>query len=427
MYKVPDEQFIEPRNILKYTTEAYCEMTLQEHNFLCSLIRKRMPNKVLEVGVAGGGTTAVIMKCLDLVNPLALMYSVDLSEECYRRKGKQTGYQLFEVKDNLSNYCNHNFLLGHILPDRIKEIGKNIDFVILDTTHLMPGEILDFLTVLPYLSKDAIVVLHDVALNLSGRGGYSYATKILLDAVSGEKYYDYQKALNISAFRITEETKVNIANVFSALSITWQYKPSLSELMSYRDIFRENYDKECIDLFDIFVGQNADRIERNKGEKIAENNRISTISKIKEKFMKCRVDIKNRSAEEIENNDLVIENVLKNDLDISSPQWFNKKGKGYLVQSKEGFLKIKCTITGDGILEIALRGEDYRVNEKKIPIYITYTSFNVNGKDLILEPICVWHDEPYIYQIPVKNNEVYTISISWKEEKNMNGNMIGNM
>ena len=92
------EPFEEPHEILKSMAEGYCEMNKQEHSFLCGLIRKYIPNKVVEVGVAGGGTTAVIMKCLDSVNPLAKMFSCDLNVNCYRREGKMTGFQLEEVK-----------------------------------------------------------------------------------------------------------------------------------------------------------------------------------------------------------------------------------------------------------------------------------------------------------------------------------------
>ena len=67
-------------DILSKTTESYCEMTKAEHGFLCGLIKKFQPGKVVEVGVAGGGTTAVVMKCLEAVSPDAKMYSVDISK-----------------------------------------------------------------------------------------------------------------------------------------------------------------------------------------------------------------------------------------------------------------------------------------------------------------------------------------------------------
>ena len=416
MYSLPNELFMEPQKILEYTEESYCEMTPSEQGFLCGLIKENLPQKVLEVGVAGGGTTAVIMKCLNMVNPSASMFSVDLAEECYRRKGKQSGYQLLEVSDKLSNIRNHKFLLGSILPNRIDEIGANIDFVILDTTHLMPGEILDFLCVLPYLSSNAMVVLHDVTLNLSGMGGYSYATKILLDAVSGDKYYDYKNSPNIGAFRVNEDTKKNIANVFSALSITWQYKPSMADLMIYRDLYKLHYDKECIDLFDTFVGFNSDRIGRLQGEKITEKKQLISLEKKKEKARIARIDIRNKCINENSknSNDVIIDNMFKNTYEITSPQWFCKNGKGKIIQSSEGFLKIRCTIIEDGILEISLRGIDYRENDIRIPIYIAYTSFSINGHDIISETITTCHDKPYIHNIPVKNGEELIISISWR-------------
>ena len=139
------------------------------------------------------------------------------------------------------------------MPQFVDKIGDDIDLCILDTVHAMPGEILDFLAILPYLNNGAIVILHDVANNLLGRSTLAYATKILLDTVYAEKFYDYQNMnLNIGAFKIEDKTRENIANVFSALSITWLYEPAIRELMFYRDIFKRYYDEECISLFDIF-------------------------------------------------------------------------------------------------------------------------------------------------------------------------------
>ena len=251
----------EPREILISTQEKYCEMTADEQGFLCGLIKEKEPKKILEVGVAGGGTTSVIMKCLDIVNPDAHMYSCDLNEECYRKKGKRTGYQLEEVKECLSNYSNHKFCLGGVLPQFIDEIGPGIDFCILDTAHSMPGEILDFLCALPYLKDGAIVVLHDVANNLLGKYPRAYATKVLLDSVYAEKYYNYDSGINnIAAFMVRKETREYIANVFSALSITWTYEPSIAEIMLYRDSYKNHYDSECIKLFDVFWELNHKKI-----------------------------------------------------------------------------------------------------------------------------------------------------------------------
>lgn len=241
--------------------EGYCEMTPSEQGFLCGLIRKFLPEKIVEIGVAGGGTTAVIMNCLNLLKSDAKMYSVDINKECYRRKGKVSGYQLREVKDYLPNYKNHTFLLGKILPNVIEKIGKEIDFVVLDTRHTLPGELLDFLCILPYLRDGAVVVFHDITLNLKKKET-AYATKIVLDMAEGEKYLNFHDGnLNIGAIQIGEETRENIANVFSTFSITWQYFPKISEILTYRKIYAKYYDEECMELFDIFVEAQYNRLK----------------------------------------------------------------------------------------------------------------------------------------------------------------------
>lgn len=248
------EVFDEPRSILQKMSEPYVEMSSADHGFLCGLIKKYSPQKVVEVGVAGGATTAVIMNCLSMTGQKdAVMYSVDLNEECYRREGKRTGYQLEEVKDYLDNYKNHTFLLGKMLPQIIHEIGTGIDMVILDTVHSLPGEILDFLCIFPYLADNAVVVVHDITRNFSEHR-YSFATKILLDSVHGEKYFNFTYRLpNIGAFRITEATMLNIENVFSALSITWGYPVDVKTIKDYRNIYQSFYPEECLKLFDQIV------------------------------------------------------------------------------------------------------------------------------------------------------------------------------
>lgn len=253
MYQSVD-LFMEPQCILG--KEAYCEMTSLEQGFLCGLIRKYNPQKVVEVGVAGGGTTSVIMKCLDMLGSDAKMYSVDVSKECYRRPGKSSGYQLEEAKDELSNFENHRFLLGKILPEVIENIGSDIDFVILDTMHVAPGELLDFLCVFPYLKKGGVIVLHDTSLNLNGckECQDAYINKLILDSAFGSKYYNYKdKILNIGAIEICDETEKYIANVFSTFSITWRYLPLNSEIECYRRVYNKFYDEECMRIFDLFV------------------------------------------------------------------------------------------------------------------------------------------------------------------------------
>ena len=55
-------------------------------------------------------------------------------------------------------------------------LAFDIDFIIIDTVHFMPGEFLTFLTALPQLKDGCIVVLHDIHLNMVG---FEYIIKLL--------------------------------------------------------------------------------------------------------------------------------------------------------------------------------------------------------------------------------------------------------
>ena len=44
----------------------------------------------------------------------------------------------------------------------MENISNNIDMVFIDSAHFEPGEILDFLIVLPFLKEGAIVGFHDI-------------------------------------------------------------------------------------------------------------------------------------------------------------------------------------------------------------------------------------------------------------------------
>ena len=51
--------------------------------------------------------------------------------------------------------------IGTLTSQVIETIGNDIDFAFIDTMHITPGELLDWLMVLPFLKEEAIVVFHD--------------------------------------------------------------------------------------------------------------------------------------------------------------------------------------------------------------------------------------------------------------------------
>lgn len=225
------------------------EMSDSQINFICSLMKQYRPHKVVEVGVSAGGTSVEIINYINHIDLKCEMYSVDLAERYYRDTTKPCGYLVDEISDDKKSY--HKLLLGKALPMRLDEIKEDIDFLILDTAHIMPGEVLDFLAVLPYLKENAIVVLHDTALHHCGNNSSKcIATNVLFQAVTADKFLNnFDEFPNIAAFRINEDTEKYILDVFCALMLPWEYVPDEEQMEAYHNIFSKYYDNDAVKLW----------------------------------------------------------------------------------------------------------------------------------------------------------------------------------
>ena len=149
------------------------EMWGNQKEFLNGIIRKLKPKKILEIGVRHGGSSIIILNAIQDVKESKL-YSIDLSSE----------NDIGECLKNNFSYLMEKWTLfkGNIATEYMEQIGNNIDMVLIDTAHFEPGEILDFLIVLPFLKENAIAIFHDIAnqitINLKRNEWAPYIQKI---------------------------------------------------------------------------------------------------------------------------------------------------------------------------------------------------------------------------------------------------------
>lgn len=256
LWKIPEEE-------LHKKMEFKTEMLSDEQGFLCGIIKKVKPKKIVEIGVAEGGTTAVIMNAVSILGLTCEVYSVDLSEKLYYNWELTTGYEYNRLCPFIKNNKSiHSFLFGKTIAAQLKIIGKDIELVILDTMHAVPGGLLDFLSVYPYLSANAMVVLHDVNIDYyyaishemkwKNWSNFSFATKLLFSVVRAEKYLNYDKngdILNIGAFRVNKDTDKCIEDIFFLLHMPWAYCPSRTVMTEYEKLFRYHYDNKSNAIF----------------------------------------------------------------------------------------------------------------------------------------------------------------------------------
>ena len=273
-YKKKNEMWYEPADFARSNLKFECEMSRDDHGFLCGLLKEKHPSVIMEIGVAEGGTTLVIDTAMKMLGIVGKLFSIDISKELYCDRTKGTG---FIYKESEKHWLEHEFIFGHTVADFIRDTKEIIDFVVLDTTHIVPGELLDFLAILPYLNNGTTVVLHDVFLNIArglcndptlvSSSPWSIATKLLYSSVSGIKYSSEKnnsgEYVNISAFEITEQTREQVYNVFFALTHTWQYIPADWQIGEYKMVFGKEYDDECNRLFEYALESNK-KIKKNE-------------------------------------------------------------------------------------------------------------------------------------------------------------------
>ncbi len=243
------------------------EMSEFDSAFLCGLIKKEHPKKIVEIGIAAGATTAIIIECLEEIGTSYEMYSVDYCEKYYRNIGDfPSGFMAKRLLEQKKLTGKHQFLLGGGVHQFLDQIGDDIDFMILDTMHTLPGELLDFIVLFKHLSKNAIVCLHDISLNNRVRGfSYMNATNVLFHSIVGEKFINYisdgsdEKVdyPNIGAFRINEDTERNIENVFQAFIMSWHYMPNWKDIKGYGVQIKKDYPTEIYHMWENAVMMNC--------------------------------------------------------------------------------------------------------------------------------------------------------------------------
>jgi predicted O-methyltransferase YrrM len=128
-----------------------------QREFLNGIVRKFRPHKIVEIGVNRGGSSIIILNAIDDINQ-AKLYSIDLNSQ------KEVG----ECVNKYFPKFMKNWILfkGDLATAFLEKIGNDIDMVFIDTVHYQPGEILDFLMVLPFLKEEAIVIFHDIAFQI---------------------------------------------------------------------------------------------------------------------------------------------------------------------------------------------------------------------------------------------------------------------
>lgn len=260
----------------------HSEMITEEIQLLVYLLNTLKPKKMLEVGVSAGGTTYSVLNALPHSSKL---FSVDIAAQYYYDNSHEIGFVASEIYDAQKHPKWERFF-GYDVSEPIDKIGRNIDFFLLDTTHRLPGEILSFLVVLPYLKNNACFMVHDICLhtnfvlnhkknpttsNATFVDYHTYCTTLLFAAISSNTKILLPPPAplsNIGAMFIDKQQVYKDINpIFHLLFIPWAYLPGDRILNSTRKIIQKHYSDLQLRLFDEAVEYNL-KIAGNPEKKI---------------------------------------------------------------------------------------------------------------------------------------------------------------
>ena len=292
-----DFQKIEPEWLepIDAHLESVSLMTRPERLFVNGLIRHFKPKKILEVGVWTGTGTCVVLNAMKDM-PETRLHSIDLLSTIPKNhpqntagQDKNIGYMASEMfPQALKSGRGGIWTLhrGQRSEKVLDQVGDGIDFVVLDADHDLPGEIIDFLLILPRTTEDCVFVLHDINITLTNRSRQIMGVnrhrcgRLLMSTVTADKCYpklgnpldfnDEQSQVllkkvqdksvpNIGAFRVGPETRrtEHLADLFNYFLMVWFSFFGFQDFVNIDNMFRRYYPDQLVNLFEIGFNYNA--------------------------------------------------------------------------------------------------------------------------------------------------------------------------
>ena len=229
------------------------DLTNEEAYFINGIIRKHKPKKCLEIGVRKGGTSILILNAIKDIKGSSLV-SIDINNKLPEDSSKKIGYKVSKYFPSLSQ--NWKLYTGDMPHTYLDKINKKFNFVIIDTSHVMPGEILNIIEIMPFLEDNAILVFPNILLHLKNVYNKDMdkvllkrtpTSVFLMSSLAGEKklIYDVNKKMgNIGLIFLEKNQERFYENYFLLLMCFWEEMLSDEQIFKFRLFLEKYYKKE---------------------------------------------------------------------------------------------------------------------------------------------------------------------------------------
>lgn len=259
------------RNIVteKMINNSEWQLTINQAYFINGLIRKIKPKNCLEIGVASGGSAILILNAIkDFSN--SFLVSIDLYTQYCKNNSLKTGYRVNDFPELINKWALYT---GDTPSKFLAKLNMKFDFVFIDSAHESPGEILNFIEVLPFLNEQAIIVVHDIFWHFSRKAPpppkeikFTPSSIYLLSALYGDKVIIKNNELeDIGAAFLYKNQSNHYIDYFLLLNCFWEYMPAEIHLKFIRKFIKKYYKNDLyLRLYDNSVKNNKIYIQKFK-------------------------------------------------------------------------------------------------------------------------------------------------------------------
>jgi len=174
-------------------------ISLDDAIFLDRMVREHEPQEIIEVGVASGCSSAVLLRSLALLGGPRKLHSFDIVNYCYFDPERPVGTAVEELAPQFMEYWSL-YTAHRALDAGVQLKGRNIRLAFIDADHRHPWATLDLWALLPALAPDAWIVLHDITLARFSEWKV-FGPEFLFESWPGEKTRASESS-NIGAIRL---------------------------------------------------------------------------------------------------------------------------------------------------------------------------------------------------------------------------------
>jgi hypothetical protein len=229
MLSSPPSRSAQPLDSL-YPPPAWAAGALPRHDaeFLIEVIAANQPQTVVEVGVASGVSSAVILSALDELPDAdtRTLHSCDIVPRCYFDAQYATGeaVQVMYPSPRATWRLDTN-----IDTRRLSQVATpaSVDLTFIDANHYHPWPLLDLLHLTVAARPWSWVVLHDINLPLVSPAFQAWGAKWLFEAWPGAKVIGGGPDANIGAVQLPADPRTLIPMAARLLQRPWEFPPTL--------------------------------------------------------------------------------------------------------------------------------------------------------------------------------------------------------